>query len=49
MNPKVMRGDSGEFETEALRVISNMPDWAPGKLGGKAVKVSLTLPVKFAL
>lgn len=36
-------------EEEAVRVISLMPDWKPGYLDGKAVNVSYTIPISFAL
>ena len=32
---------------EAIRVIKAMPVWTPGKLNGKTIKVSFSLPVKF--
>lgn len=34
---------------EAIRVVYNMPKWAPGKEKGKAVSVQYNLPVKFEL
>ena len=37
------------LETEALRVVKTMPAWEPGKLKGKNVKTTFTLPVKFQL
>ncbi len=37
------------LETEALRVVKTMPSWEPGKLKGKNVKTTFTLPVKFQL
>ncbi len=36
-------------DEEALRVLKKMPKWIPGKLQGRNVKVSLTLPFKFQL
>jgi TonB family protein len=36
-------------DKEALRVVSAMPAWIPGKQGGKAVNVYFTLPVLFKL
>lgn len=45
----VERGIGGGCDEEAVRVISKMPRWKPGKQGGRAVKVSYILPVKFAL
>jgi protein TonB len=32
---------------EALRVISNMPEWSPGKNNGKPVRVAYTIPIEF--
>jgi TonB family protein len=37
------------LEEEALRVVSVMPNWTPGKLKGKNVKTRYTLPVRFEL
>ncbi len=37
------------LDEEALRVINKMPNWNPGKIKGKPVKVNFTLPVKFEL
>lgn len=37
------------LDAEALRVIRSTPKWAPGKLDGKAVKVSYSMPVNFML
>lgn len=37
------------LEQEAIRVVSNMPKWKPGKVKGKAVRVSYALPVIFKL
>ena len=34
---------------EAVRIISIMPNWEPGKMNGRPVKVSMTVPVKFVL
>ena len=48
-NTKVVRNAHPLLDAEALRVISLMPDWTPGKQSGKAVSVSYTIPVQFAL
>ena len=48
-NVKVIRGIRGGCDEEAKRVVEEMPDWKPGKLNGKAVKVGYTLPVRFQL
>ncbi len=37
------------FDEEAIRVITAMPSWKPGKQNGKTVRVSCRLPVSFKL
>lgn len=37
------------LDDEALRVVSAMPKWKPGMQKGKAVNVSFTVPINFAL
>ena len=34
---------------EALRVVSSMPQWTPGKARGKATRVKYSVPVRFRL
>ena len=34
---------------EVIRVVSESPDWTPGKQRGKAVNVIFTFPIKFSL
>ena len=46
---KVMRGASPSLDAEALRVVSSMPTWIPGKQRGEKVSVSYTVPINFAL
>ncbi len=46
---KIERGFDKSFENEALRVISQMPKWNPGKQRGKPVYVRLILPLRFNL
>ena len=41
-------GSVGTIE-EALRVMNSLKEWTSGKEKGKAVKVSYTVPIKFAL
>lgn len=36
-----------EFDNEAVRVLSDMPNWLPGRQNGKKVDVKFTLPVIF--
>lgn len=35
------------LDLEAVRLVTSMPDWKPGKQGGKAVDVQMILPVEF--
>lgn len=46
---KVARGVHPLLDNEALRVVKALPVWKPGKQNGEAVRVSYTVPVKFAL
>ncbi len=43
----VKKGMGSAFDIEALRVVMEMPNWKPGTVDGKAVKVEYTLPIKF--
>ena len=45
----VKRGIGGGCNQEAVRVISAMPNWKPGKLKGQFVRVAYTLPIKFKI
>jgi TonB family protein len=45
----IHRGVSKRIDEEALRVMSLMPLWEPGKLRGKNVRFAFYLPVRFAL
>lgn len=46
---KIVRGLGYGLDDEALRVAKLMPDWTPGKVGGKAVIVKYQLPILFTL
>jgi len=48
-NAKVIRGIGGGCDEEAVRVVSMMPAWTPGKQRGQNVRVSFNLPIMFAL
>ena len=48
-NVKVLRGIGGGCDEEAVRVVSGMPVWKPGKQNGKPVKVLFRLPITFVL
>jgi protein TonB len=46
---EVVRSVDKSLDAEAVRVISKMPKWTPGKQRGKTVRVKYTLPVNFRL
>ncbi len=46
---KIMKPVDPLLDAEALRVVSEMPNWIPGKQRGEAVNVRFTLPVTFRL
>jgi protein TonB len=46
---KVLRSVGGGCDEEAIRVISAMPKWKPGKQGGRPVRVRLNIPISFRL
>lgn len=48
-NVGLLRGVDKLLDNEAIRVISSMPKWKPGKQHGKAVKVRFTVPIAFKL
>ena len=37
------------LEKEAVRVVSSLPEWKPGKNKGKVVNVQFTIPINFKL
>jgi TonB family protein len=45
----VIKSVSPTLNEEAIRVISSMPDWKPGKQAGKPVAVQYRVPVEFKL
>ena len=44
---KVMKSIDSLLDQEAIRVISSMPKWTPGKLKGEAVNIQYTIPIQF--
>ena len=48
-NPKIAHGVDPDLDAEALRIISQMPQWSPGKEKGKPVRVSYTMVIKFVI
>jgi len=48
-NAKIARGVDPALDAEALRVVSTLPKWKPGKQRGVPVRVSYTVPISFVL
>ncbi|RYD96106.1 MAG: energy transducer TonB [Sphingobacteriales bacterium] len=46
---KLVRGVGSGCSEEALRVVRSMPKWKAGRHNGHAVRVKMTIPVKFVL
>lgn len=46
---KVAKSVEKSLDAEAVRVVSGMPKWLPGKINGKCVPWKYTLPVTFKL
>ena len=46
---KVLRGVDKYLDKEALRVVSSLPKFTPGKQRGKAVKVQYNVPISYKL
>lgn len=47
VNPAIISGLSSEYDREAINLIKKMPNWEPAKQGGKAVVITLSLPITF--
>ena len=48
-NPNILKSVHPLLDAEAVRVISGMPDWSPGKQRGEPCRVKYTIPVSFRL
>lgn len=48
-NVRVLRGIGGGCDEEAAQLISNMPNWEPGKQRGKPVRVQFNMPILFSI
>ena len=46
---RIAKSVDPSLDKEAVRVVSTMPKWIPGKQNGSAVRVKFTLPVTFRL
>ncbi len=49
VEPKVIKSVHPALDKEAMRVVSAMPKWQPGRQNGKSVRVKFSLPVTFRL
>jgi TonB family protein len=49
IDAKVARGVDPSLDAEALRVVSSLPNWVPGKQRGENVAVSYNVPINFSL
>ena len=48
-NIEVVKSVNPHLDKEALRVVSSMPKWVPGRQYGKPVRVRFILPITFRL
>jgi TonB family protein len=48
-DPEIISGIDSLLNSEALRVVSSSPQWAPGIKNGQPVNITYTIPVKFKL
>ena len=48
-NAKVVKTVESSLDKEALRVVTTMPKWVPGKQNGEPVRVKYTAPLTFRL
>ena len=44
---RVVRSVSESLDAEAVRVVSKMPPWIPGKKSGRPVRAEMTIPINF--
>lgn len=44
---KVVKSLTPLLDAEAIRVVKDMPNWTPGKVKGKVVRVAYTVPIFF--
>ena len=45
----IMKGLGFGTDEEAVRIVKSMPNWKPGKMSGRAVRVRYNLPINFQL
>jgi protein TonB len=44
-NSEALKGLSAAYDAEAMRLISIMPNWTPGYVGGQPVRTLFTVPM----
>lgn len=44
---RVVHSVSESLDAEAVRVVSKMPPWVPGKKNGRPVRADMTIPINF--
>jgi TonB family protein len=44
---RVVRSVSESLDAEAVRVVSKMRPWIPGKKNGRPVRAEMTIPINF--
>ena len=44
---RVVRSVSESLDAEAVRVVSKMPPWIPGKKNGRPVRAEMSIPINF--
>lgn len=49
INARLIKDIGGGCGAEAMRLVSLMPSWIPGRIDGKPASISVTLPVVFDL
>ena len=49
MNVEIERGIDPDLDKEAIRVVSSMPQWEPGKHRGRPVNVRMIIPIKIKI
>lgn len=49
LNARLLNDIGGGCGTEAMRLVSLMPNWKPGIINGKPASISVTLPIMFDL
>lgn len=46
-NLKILKGVESSLNNEALRILSKMPDWTPGRIGNQPVPVRVVYTIPF--